>query len=293
MFIDQRKTFIATLLGAAVLLTASSAFAYTKPGNPSGFVNDFAGIFTSEQKQNLETKLSAYEKQSTNEVSVVTVKSLGGDYIENYTEKLFKDFGIGKKDKNNGLLLLIVLEDREMRIEIGYGLEGDLTDAESASIIRNVLTPAFQKEDYYGGVNTAIDLIINKLSGQALVMPLVKSNISVNFNLLFFIFFFVFSFLSSVLARSKSWWAGGVVGALCGGLFGLFLGSWVTSLVMVILFTPIGLLFDYIVSKNYEKGKKTGVFPWWIGGGRSGGSGGGFGGFGGGFSGGGGSSGRW
>jgi len=293
MFTNQRKTFFATLLGAIVLVAASPVFAYTKPGNASGFVNDFAGIFTTEQKLNLETKLSGYEKQSTNEVTVVTVKNLGGDYIENYAEKLFKDFGIGKKDKNNGLLLLIALEDREMRIEIGYGLEGDLTDAESASIIRNVLTPAFQEGDFYGGVNTAIDLIINKLSGQALIMPLAKPNINVNFNFLFFIFFFVFSFFSSVLARSKSWWAGGVVGALCGGLFGLFLGSWITSLVMVLLFTPIGLLFDYIVSKGYEKGKKTGIFPWWIGGGKSGGSGGGFGGFGGGFSGGGGSSGRW
>jgi len=293
MFIDQRKTFFATLLGAAVLLTAAPVLGYTKPGNPSGFVNDFASIFTAEQKQNLETKLSAYEKQSTNEISVVTVKSLGGDYIENYAEKLFKDFGIGKKDKNNGLLLLIALEDREMRIEIGYGLEGDLTDAESASIIRNVLTPAFKKGDYYEGVNTATDLIINKLSGQALTMPLAKPNISVNFKLFFFLFFIIFSFFFSIFERSKSWWAGGIVGALCGGLFGLFLGSWITSLVMVILFTPIGLLFDYIVSKNYEKGKKTGVFPWWIGGGKSGGTGGGFGGFGGGFSGGGGSSGRW
>lgn len=293
MFTDQRKTFFATLLGAIVLVTASSVFAYTKPGNASGFVNDFAEIFSAEQKQNLETKLYTYEKQSTNEVVVVTVNSLGGDYIENYAEKLFKDFGIGKKDKNNGLLLLIALEDRQMRIETGYGLEGDLTDAESASIIRNVLTPAFQKGDYYGGVNDATDLIIQKLSGLEVNIPVTKPKVNINFNLFFFIFFFIFSFLSSVFARSKSWWAGGVVGALCGGLFGLFLGSWITSLVMVLLFTPIGLLFDYIVSKNYEKGKKTGVFPWWIGGGRSGGSGGGFGGFGGGFSGGGGSSGRW
>ncbi|MHB8871463.1 MAG: TPM domain-containing protein [Candidatus Doudnabacteria bacterium] len=293
MFIDSRKNFIVTLLSAVVLLTASQVFAYTKPGNPSGFVNDFAGIFSAEQKQNLETKLSAYEKQSTNEVSVVTVKNLGGDYIENYAVELFKDFGIGKKDKNNGLLLLIALEDREMRIEIGYGLEGELTDAQSASIIRNVLTPAFQKGDYYGGVNEATDLIIKKLSGEQVNIPVSKPKVNINFNLIFFLFFFVFSFLSSVLARSKSWWAGGIVGALCGGLFGLFLGTWVYSLVMALLFTPIGLLFDYVVSKNYEKGKKTGVYPWWIGGGRSGGSGGGFGGFGGGFSGGGGSSGRW
>ena len=293
MFIDQRKTFLATLLSTVVLLTAPQAFAYTKPGNPSGFVNDFAGMFTTEQKQNLETKLSAYEKQSSNEIAIVTVKNLGGDYIENYAEKLFKDFGIGKKDKNNGLLLLIALEDRQMRIEIGYGLEGDLTDAQSAQIINDVLTPAFRKGDYYGGVNDATDLIIQRLSGEAINLPKTAPKTSVNFNLILFMFFFIFSFFSSVLARSKSWWAGGLVGALAGGLFGLFLGSWITSLVMVLLFTPIGLLFDYIVSKNYQKGQKTGVFPWWIGGGRSGGSGGGFGGFGGGFSGGGGSSGRW
>ena len=100
-------------------------------------------MISAEQKQTLETKLSQFEKDTSNELSVVTIEDLKGDTIENFAVKLFEDWGIGKKDKDNGVLLLIAKNDRQMKIEVGYGLEGALTDAQSFWIIQNVMRPAF------------------------------------------------------------------------------------------------------------------------------------------------------
>src|SRR3989338_9234013 len=133
------------------LFISSSVHAYTSPGIPTGFVNDFAGMVSAETRAQIDADIQAFEQKTGHEISVATVPSLGGDYIENYAEKLFKEWGIGKKGADNGVLLLISREDREMRIEVGYGLEGTLTDAESSQIIRNTLRPAFQQGDFDAG----------------------------------------------------------------------------------------------------------------------------------------------
>jgi len=123
------------------------ALAYTNPGSPTGFVNDFAGVFSGEQKATLEQKLVTFEKETSNEITVVTIKALDGDTIENFAVKLFEDWEIGKKDKDNGVLVLLAMDDRQMRIEVGYGLEGALTDAQSFWIINKIMKPAFQQEN--------------------------------------------------------------------------------------------------------------------------------------------------
>ena len=270
---------------------------YQKPGTPTGFVNDFAGMLTTEQKQSLETKISNFKNDTSNELSVVTIPNLGGDTIENFAVKLFQDWGIGNKNKNNGILLLIARDDRQMRIEVGYGLEGALTDAQSFWIIRNVLKPSFQKGDYYGGINGGVEGIILITKGEFAPDTNSTKNTGFSANFVFFLLwvswiFFVWT--GSILARSKSWWGGGVVGggiALIIGLIFTLISGFILALVLI----PLGLWFDYIVSRKYTAVKETGqVLPWWIGGrGGSGSGGGGFGGFGGGRSGGGGSSGSW
>ena len=141
------------LLSGVFLLIPFVVFAYQNPGIPTGFVNDFAEMLTAEQRQSLEKKINDFEKTTGNELSVVTVSGLGGDTIENFAVKLFEDWGIGKKNKDNGVLLLIARDERQFRIEVGYGLEGALTDARSFWITQNILRPAFQKGDYYGGIS--------------------------------------------------------------------------------------------------------------------------------------------
>ncbi len=280
-----------------LLLVPLVSLAFTVPEKPTGFVQDYASILSSEEISALETKLENFEKQTTIEIAVVTISSLDGDSVENVAQEIFTKWGIGKKDKNNGVLLLISLADRKTRIHTGYGVEGDLTDIGTAYIQQEIITPAFRNGDYFGGINGAVDKMIEALGGVNIV-PEDYSSEKSGFPLEFiFIFGFIFlQLITSVLARSKSWWGGGVLG---GGvaiiLWHFFISSLLTAIPLVIFFIVIGLLFDFVISKAYKKGKTTGHYPWWFGGG--GGSsdhgGGGFGGFGGGSSGGGGSAGSW
>lgn len=287
------------LLAGAIILFPVFVFGYQNPGMLAGFVNDFAGMLTAEQRQSLETKINSFEKETSNELSVVTVPDLGGDAIENFAEKLFKDWGIGKNKKDNGILLLIARDDRQMRIEVGYGLEGALTDAQSFWIIQNILKPAFQKGDFYGGINGGIDNIISITKGEFVPDTSSSDKDKKGFNS-DFIFFLIwvswifFVWVGSILARSKSWWGGGIVGGVIALIIG-FVFVLVSGFISALILIPLGLWFDYIVSRKYMVSKETGQpLPWWIGGrGGSGSSNGGFGGFGGGRSGGGGSSGSW
>lgn len=267
--------------------------AYYSLGKPAGLVNDYDGVLTADQKQTLEKKLQDFETQTSNQISVVFINGLQGDTIENFAEKLFKEWGIGQKDKDNGVLILVSVPDRSMRIEVGYGLEGALTDAQSNWIINQQMKPAFQQEDYFGGVNLAVDKIIAATQGEYL--PEEKSSkVDFNIDIVWFIFF-IFIWMGAILSRSKSWWLGGVFGGVAALIITLIKGLLFFGLISFAVLIPFGLLFDYFVSKKYQQSKATGhPVPWWIGGGRGGGfGGGGFGGFGGGMSGGGGASGRW
>jgi len=291
-----KKIFI--LFG--IIFFAFPVLAYYSPGQPSGFVNDYAQILTAEQKQALETKLVQFEKETSNEISVAIIKSLKGDTAENFAVKLFEEWGIGKKDKDNSILLLVALDDRKIKIEVGYGLEGALTDAQSYWIYNDILKPAFQQEKYFEGISDATDKIIAAVKGEYVPASTTDGSQKSDFNFdLVWIGVFFLIWISSMLARSKSWWAGGVVGAIIGVVL-IFVFSWLVGLISILLLTPLGLLFDFLISKNYSTRKSRGLGPsWWAGGfGGKGGfgggsSGGGFGGFGGGSSGGGGSGGSW
>lgn len=279
-----------------------SAMAFVSPGNPQGFVSDFANVLEPADKSALEAKLQDFSAKTGNEVSVVTVKNLGGDTIENYAVELFQTWGIGKKGKDNGALLLVALEDKEVRIEVGYGLEGDLPDATANRIIQKVAIPAFKNGDYSGGIIQSADAIISTLGGDnSYSSGTAQDNID-NFPVSDYIWFALFAimWLGAILGRSKSWWAGGVIGGIISVILGFIFGFFFVGIIAFVFLVPGGLLFDFIVSRAFEKSKSGGTRPpWWIGGGGiggggfGGGSGGGFGGFGGGMSGGGGASGRW
>lgn len=289
MFASLRK-----FLFLGLVLLPVAVLAYTSPGKPAGFVNDFAGVLSAQDKMALEEKLSNFSKTYSNEISVAVVNDLGGDYIENYAVKLFEEWGIGKKGADNGVLVLVAINDRQMRIEVGYGLEGYLTDAQSNWIINNVMKPEFQAGNFYAGINGAVDKII--LATQGEVIPSQKSSGNGSgfpVEDLFYFGIFIVMILASVLGQSKSWWAGGVLGGIIGVIIGFIKGFMFFGIVSIVALIPLGLLFDFLVSRSHAKHKALGTVPWWMRGGRGPGGGGGFGGFGGGRSGGGGSSGRW
>lgn len=273
-----------------------NVWAYESTGAPAGFVNDFADMLSQAEEQELEASLSAFEQESGNEIAVVTIANLGEDTIENYAVLLFEEWGMGKKKNDNGVLLLIARDDRQMRIEVGYGLEGALTDAQSYWIINNELKPAFQAGNFYKGIEAAVSQIMKATRGEYVPEEDAFGGGSFSGNAITFIFIFLFFFLNGlagVLGRSKSWWLGGVLGAVVGVIVGVIVASLLFGTALAVIFGILGLIFDYFVSKNWPRG--GGGFHgggFWRGRGSGGGSG-GFGGFGGGSSGGGGASGRW
>jgi len=284
---------ISVSICSAIFLTPLFSLAYTSPGKPQGFVNDFAGVLSSAEQTQLETILSNFQKQTGNEIVIAIVSSLGDETHETYAVKLFEDWKIGKKGVDNGLLILQAVSERKIKIEAGYGLEPYITDAKAFSVYRNILTPAFQKGEYARGYNEAVTAIIDTLNGQVDAIPTDNDKGFFLGDWLFLIIFIPI-WLGSILARSKSWWLGGALGAISGIIIGFIFGFLFTGVIWLAVLTILGLIFDFFVSKAYSSSVKSGGHPpWWIGGGGFGGRGGGFGGFGGGGSGGGGGGGGY
>ena len=131
-----------------------------------GRINDYAHLLDEQQISQLEYSLQRYEAQSTNQVVLLTVPSLEGEDLEGFSMRVAEAWKIGQKGKDNGVILLVALKERAVRIEVGYGLEGALTDAESSQIIRNLIVPAFRRGDNFGGIAAGLDAIIKATEGE-------------------------------------------------------------------------------------------------------------------------------
>jgi uncharacterized protein len=155
----------AAMLAALIGLTVA-AFALTLPAL-TGRVVDQANIIPADTRSALESKLADLESKSGIQLVVATVRSLEDGDIETYANTLFRTWKLGQKDKNNGVLLLVAPNERRVRIEVGYGLEGTLTDALSKVIIANAITPRFKAGDFGGGITRGVDDIITVLTTDA------------------------------------------------------------------------------------------------------------------------------
>jgi uncharacterized protein len=133
----------------------------------TGRIVDQAGVMSAESRSNIEAKLKGLEDKSGIQLVVATVKSLQGSDIETYANQLFRTWKLGEAKKNNGVLLLVAPKERKVRIEVGYGLEGTLTDALSSVIISSAIVPRFKSGDYSGGIERGVDGIISVLSGDS------------------------------------------------------------------------------------------------------------------------------
>ena len=228
--------------------------------NPPVFVTDMAGVLSPEEKQALENKLVALDQASSNQIAVVILPTLEGNPIEEYATQLFRAWGIGDKKLRNGVLLLIAVQDKKIKIETGYGLEGAIPDITAMSIIDNDLKPAFRQQAYYQGIDKATDNIAKAAIGEYKVERTKKSSGKKSNGALFVIILFV------ILLVLKG-----------GGGGGSNIGRSGFSDVAT------GMLLGSLLGGGRSSGG-------WGGGD---GGGGGFGGFGGGSSGGGGASGGW
>ena len=259
------KLFIAIffigVVGAIGTTKVAAQNVLPKP-NPPRLVTDQAGVLSPEQLAALEAKLVAIDDSSSNQIAVVILSSLEGQPKEEYANKLFREWGIGNKKTNNGVLVLVAIQDRQIRIEVGYGLEGAIPDVTALSIIDNDIKPAFKAGAYYEGLDKATDDLAKAAVGE--YKEARKKKRKSDGNPLVFILVVIFI----VIFLSKRGGGGGSNinrGGFSDFATGMFLGSLLNG-----------------GSRNSG----------W-GGGGFGGGGGGFGGFGGGSSGGGGAGGGW
>lgn len=284
---------------ASCLVGVSTVFAYDIPAKAIGYVNDYADIISPSTQKILEDKLSLFASQTFNEIVVVTVPDLGtDDTIETLGIKIADKWKVGNEKEDNGVILLIARDNRKARIEVGYGLEGVLTDSVSAQILQNDIFPSFKKGDYEGGILSGVEHIMGTIEGQVYMREgsTRSSNLFTvfknNFELFIFGGFWLLIILAEFLARSRAWWQGGVIGLVLGIIFGLIFHSGLYIGLWALFLGLLGLLVDFILSRMgpFDKGGSGGIpFIW----GGFGGKGGGFRGFGGGSFGGGGSSGSW
>ncbi|HEX3442115.1 MAG TPA: TPM domain-containing protein [Pseudolabrys sp.] len=143
-----------------LIVSVSAAYGALTFPQLTGRVVDDAGILDPATKAALERKLADFETKTTGQLVVVTLKSLQGTSIEDYGYQLGRAWGIGQKEKNSGALLIVAPNERKVRIEVGYGLEGNLTDAVTRLIIENAILPRFRTGDFSGGITRGVDDII-------------------------------------------------------------------------------------------------------------------------------------
>ncbi|MDP8299571.1 MAG: TPM domain-containing protein [Candidatus Tantalella remota] len=235
----KRNTLVIAALLVCVLVAGVSVAEDMRTLRPVGFVNDFANIISANTRAQLNGLLSMVERQTTVEMTVVTVKTTAPLNIEQYAVGLFQKWGIGKKGKDNGVLILVASGDRKVRIEVGYGLEGAVTDLKSKMIINELMVPAFKQGDYGAGIASAVAALTGiigreygvefDLKSKAYTSqrhPKKRSPLSSLITLLFFMLIFGVRFGSVffLMSGGGGYWSSGSRGSFGGG-FGGFGGG--------------------------------------------------------------------
>jgi len=265
-------------------------------------VTDLTGTLTAAQQSALEEKLAAFEGRKGAQIAVLILPTTEPEDIAQFGVRLIETWQLGRKGVDDGALLIVAKEDRELRIEVQYGLEGVLTDALASRIINDTIVPLFKQGDFYGGINAGVDQMLRVVDGEPLPEPDQAWKDAPGPNLPWPLILFGVLFLSRLLRRAIGRLGGAAVTGVIGGVAGWLLSSlwWVALGAFVGVFL-LALLFGAAGGGKTRGGRvfrDTGGGGWsgggssgggWSGGGSSGGGWSGGGGRGGG----GGASGRW
>jgi len=279
---------LGVVLGLCWLFSLATAAVALEPPAFRGYVNDFAKLLPPAVAQEIEQALRSFEESDSTQVAVLTIDSLEGDSLEDFSIRTVEKWGIGQRGKDNGVLFLVVKNDRKLRIEVGRGLEGVLTDLATGRILDNIVRPLFKAGRFDDGIKAGVAAIIQTSRGEFMAdrRPARPGRHQEPPPALAYLFFGLF--VTSFLGRASR-----PLGMLAGAILlplAAFFGVPTSGLLFLLLLMPIGavggLLLPLIVG-NMLLGR--GGMP--MGGGGFGG--GGFGGFGGGSFGGGGASGDW
>ncbi len=199
---------------------------YPDKPNPPRLVNDFAHLLSEGEVNQLEHKLDDFANTTSNQITVVTISNLGGIDINEYSVHVFNDWGLGEKGKNNGILILITLDDgygkRRAFITVGNGLQGVLTDAKTGQIVRNEMLPAFKDKQYLKGLSDASDALIAVTKGEYTNDGDRKEGKGKSFPAIFIIIIFIIIILA---VRNRGGGRGGGGGGIGDLATGLLLGN--------------------------------------------------------------------
>ncbi len=274
------------LAGAGMLLLAASIAAEVDIPRLESHVMDLTATLSTDEKQQLEAMLSDYEKKKGSQIAVLIVPSTKPEEIEQFSIRVVEKWKLGRKGVDDGILILVAKEDRRVRIEVGYGLEGILPDAKAMRIIDEQIVPNFKNGDFYGGIHSGVEAVIGVISGETLPEPVTVKNTSSKIGgrgTLLVVAGIVLGFILSVFMNR-------FVAASVSG-FLIFVVGWILfSAVITAAAYGFGVFLFLVIHAIRGGGSRGGV--WTGGSSSSGGSSGGFSGGGGSF-GGGGSSGSW
>lgn len=229
--------FVKSVVMAIIICVVLPLFALDVPPLKAR-VTDLAGVISPTERVKLEEKLYFFETKTSNQIVVLIIPSLKGESLEDYSIKVTDKWKLGDQNKENGILLLISINDRRVRIEVGYGLEGALTDLISSSIIRNEIAPGFRSGSYYSGIDAGITSIMlatrNEYKADPRKYQRSRRETGSSFgSLIIFILFFLLFLISGRRGRRGLFWAllgasmfrGGGSGGGFGGGFGGFSGG--------------------------------------------------------------------
>lgn len=255
----------------------------------TGHVIDQTGTLTIEQKASLEQTMTAFEARKGSQLAVLMISSSAPEAIEPYALRVAEQWKLGRKKVDDGAILVVAKDDRTLRIEVGYGLEGALNDATSKRIISETIVPRFKSQDFYGGISAGLDQIIQVIDGEPLPGPSKQPAGSIGDVRQYAPIVFILAIVVGGVLRAA---LGRVPGALVTGGAVAVLAWFVAGAVSVALLAGVMALFLTLLGGGMRGHGLGGYYGGGGRGGRGGFGGGGFSGGGGGF-GGGGSSGRW
>ena len=164
----MRKFLKATIfaLVSFVFIGVLSSSAKDLPAKSNRLVNDYAQVLSAEETNALEQKLEAYNDSTSTQIAIVIERTLDGEDLFDYSQKLAEDWGIGQKGKSNGLLIYVAINDRKTQIQVGYGLEGAISDGLTGEVRRNILNPAFKAGNFYAGLDEATTVLMKAAAGE-------------------------------------------------------------------------------------------------------------------------------
>jgi uncharacterized protein len=283
-----------------LLLQAAPATARDIP-SLTARVNDYAAMLSPATRQQLESVLASLEKEESTQLAVLTIDSLQGENLEEFSLKVVEKWRLGQKGLDNGVLLLIAKNDRKLRIEVGYGLEGVLTDLTSGRIIRDIITPQFKNGNFDQGVIDGVSAMIAAVRGEFSTQSAISAGKQSADDLSGFVVFLLFILFNIGRILGRNTMAAASLSAVIAPVIGsLFLGfQWLLFLALIPAGFLAGFLASLFLAHIGSSGGRSGGFRGYSSGGFRGYSSGGFSRGGGGFSGGGGgfggggSSGGW